>query len=166
MVFAMIAALMHATQFAMQGIPGVQLMGLFIAAITLTYRTRALIPIYVWVMLHGAFYGFIWAIPYLYIWLPLWGIFMLAGKIRLPNKALAPIYMVLCALYGLSFGALYAPFWAAWAGLSFKGMIAWIIAGLPVDIGYAISNFAAGTLIIPLSLLLKKLHKRHESNFS
>jgi energy-coupling factor transport system substrate-specific component len=159
MIFAMLAAVMHAMQFALQGIPGVQLIGLFISALTLTYRARALIPIYVWIMLHGIFYGFIWIIPYLYIWLPLWGIFMLAGRIRLPKKALAPIYMVLCALYGLSFGVLYAPFWAVWAGLTFNGMIAWIIAGLPVDIGYAVSNFAFGALIIPLAALLKKLDK-------
>jgi hypothetical protein len=155
----MLAAVMHASQIALQGIPGVQLIWLFIAAMTLTYRARALIPIYVWVILHGAFYGFIWAIPYLYIWLFPWGVFMLAGRIKLPAKARVPIYMVLCALCGLLFGALYAPFWALWAGLSFNGMAAWIIAGLPVDMGYAVCNFAAGVLIIPLSELLKKLEK-------
>jgi energy-coupling factor transport system substrate-specific component len=156
----MLGAIIHASQFAMQAVPGVQLMGLFIAAFTLTYRVRALIPIYVWIILHGAFYGFIWMMPYLYVWLFPWGLFMLAGKIKLPKKVLAPIYMVLCALGGLSFGTLYAPFWALWTGLSFNGMVAWIAAGFPVDIGYAISNFAFGTLIIPLSELLKKLDRQ------
>jgi hypothetical protein len=155
----MLGAVMHAAQFALQSIPGVQLMGLFIAAFTLTYRAKALIPIYVWVFLHGAFYGFVWMIPYLYVWLLPWGIFMAAGKFKLPKKFLTPVYMVLCGLGGLSFGVLYAPFWALWAGLTFNEMIIWIIAGLPVDIVYAASNAAFGILIIPLSELLKKLEK-------
>jgi len=155
----MLAAVMHASQFALQTIPGVQLHGLFIAAITLTYRVRALIPLYVYVALHGATYGFLWSIPYLYIWLPLWGLFMLAGRLNLPKKALIPIYMVLCGVYGLSFGVLYAPFQAAMFGLSFKGVVAWVVAGLPVDIAHAVSNFAAGTLIVPLSELLRKLDR-------
>jgi len=155
----MLGAVMHAAQFALQSVLGVQLMGLFIAAFTLVYRTRALIPIYVWVLLHGAFYGFMFSIPYLYIWLLPWGLFMLAGKIKLPKKYLTPLYMILSALGGLTFGALYAPFWAITTGLSFKQMLLWIAAGFGTDIGYAISNFAFGVLIIPLSELLKKLEK-------
>jgi len=42
--------------------------------------------------------------------------------------------------------------------LSFNGMIAWIVAGIPFDVIHAVSNFAAATLIIPLSELLKKLN--------
>jgi energy-coupling factor transport system substrate-specific component len=155
----MLAAVMHASQFALSSIRGVQLIGLFIAAFTLTYRARALIPIYVWVFLHGTFYGFIFMIPYLYVWLLPWGLFMLAGKIKLPKKISVPVYMVLSAFGGLTFGALYAPFWALWQGLSFEQMLVWIAAGFRTDIGYAVSNFALGVLIIPLSELLKKLDK-------
>jgi energy-coupling factor transport system substrate-specific component len=155
----MLGAVMHATQFALQSVLGVQLIGLFIAAFTLAYRARALIPIYVWVALHGAFYGFIFTIPYMYIWLLPWGIFMLAGKIKLPKKYLTPIYMVLSALGGLTFGTLYAPFWALWSGLSFEQMLIWIAVGFSTDIGYAISNFAFGILILPMSELLRKLDK-------
>jgi len=139
-------------------IPSVHLIGLFIAAFTLTYRLRALIPIYIYVMVYGALYGFSpWWIPYLYIWLPLWGVFMVAGRFELPIKVKVPLYMVLCALHGLAFGLLYAPYWAFVFGLSFQGMIAWIIAGIPFDITHAISNLAAGLLIVPLAELLKKL---------
>ena len=42
-------------------------------------------------------------------------------------------------------------------GLSFKGMIAWIIAGFPFDALHGLGNLAAGVLIIPLSELLLKL---------
>jgi len=142
----------------MMMIPSVHLLGLFIAAYTLKYKVRALIPIYVYVIVYGAFYGFApWWVPYIYIWLPLWGMFMIAGMFNLPLKAKIPMYMVLCALHGLSFGALYAPYWALIFGLNFQGMIAWIIAGIPFDTTHAISNLAAGILIVPLVELLKKL---------
>ena len=140
-------------------LPSVHLIGLFIASFTLTYRVRALIPIYVYILLYGVFYGFAaWWVPYLYIWLPLWGLFMLIGMFELPFKAKIPVYMVLCAVHGLTFGIMYAPYWALVFGLNFQGMIAWIIAGIPFDITHAVSNLIAGILILPLTELLKKLN--------
>lgn len=160
-IFAMLGAIMFVSQIAMQWIPNVHFLGLFIASFTLTYRVRALIPIYVYVILFGAFSGFsFWWLPYLYIWLPLWGIFMIVGKFKLPTKVKVPLFMVLCALHGLSFGTLYAPFQALFFGLTFQGMIAWIIAGIPFDIIHAIGNFAAASLIVPLVRLLTQLENR------
>jgi len=142
-------------------IPNVHLIGLFIAAFTLTYKAKALIPVYVYIFMYGALYGFSpWWIPYLYIWLPIWGMFMLIGKIEFSLKVKVPVYMFLCALHGLSFGILYAPLQAWIFGLNFQGMIAWIIAGIPFDVIHAVSNFALGALIIPLSELLKKLNSQ------
>jgi energy-coupling factor transport system substrate-specific component len=159
----MLGALMFATKIAMESIPGVHLLGLFIAAFTLTYRARALIPIYVFVMLQGVMSGFaLWWLLHLYIWLPLWGSFMFAGNIRLRTEAKVPLYMVLCALHGLAFGVLCVPVDAflIFGVRSFEGMIAYIIRGLPFDIAHALGNLAMGTLIIPLSQLLKKLDKQ------
>jgi len=145
-------------------IPSVHLLGLFIAAYTLTYRVRALIPIYVYVMIYGALYGFsAWWVPYLYIWLPLWGMFMFVSRFQLPVKMKVPIYMFLCALHGLFFGILYAPFQAWLFGLNFQGLVAWIIAGIPFDVVHAISNLAAGILILPLSELLKRLDAQKQT---
>lgn len=158
--FAVLGTIMFISRVIMQGIPNIHVLGLFIAAITLTYRVRALIPLYVYVMMEGLFAGFsFWWIPYLYIWLPLWGMFMLVGKINLPRKVQVPLYMVLSALHGLSFGTMYAPAQAIMFGLNFEAMVAWIIAGLWFDTLHAIGNFAAGALIIPLSELLKRLSK-------
>lgn len=157
-VFAVLAAMMFLTRWMMQMIPNVHLLGLFIAATTICYRTRALIPLYAWIALEGVFAGFsFWWIPYLYVWLPLWGMFMLAGRTRLPAKIKTPLFMVLSALHGLSFGLLYAPAQALMFGFGFRAMIAWIIAGIPFDLMHAASNFATGVLIVPLSLLLKRL---------
>ncbi|MCL1883559.1 MAG: hypothetical protein FWF81_07405 [Defluviitaleaceae bacterium] len=158
-IFAMLGAIMFLSMFLMQLFPSVHVLGLLIASITLTYRRRALIPIYTFVLLVGISWGFsLWWIPYLYIWLPLWLMFMAAGKFNIKTKA--PLYMVLCALHGLSFGTLYAPAHALFFGLSFQATLAWIAAGLPFDIAHAISNFFAASLIVPLTALLKKLDSR------
>jgi len=164
-IFAILGSIMFISHMIMIWIPSVHLIGLFIAAFTLTYRVKALIPIYIYVVIFGALYGFsAWWIPYLYIWLPLWGVFMLVGLIKLPVKVKVPVCMILCALHGFSFGILYAPFWALLFGLSFQGTIAWLIAGIPFDITHGISNLAAGSLIVPLSELLKKLNAQFMSN--
>jgi energy-coupling factor transport system substrate-specific component len=99
-------------------------------------------------------------IPYLFVWLPLWGMFMLIGKFNLPLVAKVPVYMVLCALHGLSFGTLYAPFAALLFGFPFRldVLLAWIAAGIPFDIVHALGNLAAGVLIVPLTELLKRLN--------
>ena len=158
-IFAVLGAIMFTSHVALMGVPNIGFIGMFIAAFTLTYRVRALIPIYVYVMLYGVFYGFLTWIPYLFVWLPLWGMFMLAGKLNLHVKVKVPLYIILCALHGLAFGTLYAPFSAMLFGIpfSFQAMFAWIIAGFPYDIAHALGNLAAGILIVPLSELLKKL---------
>ena len=68
--------------------------------------------------------------------------------------------MIVNACHGFLFGTLYAPAQAILFGLSFKGMIAWIIAGLPWDFVHGISNFFCGILIVPIVTLLRKLEKQ------
>jgi len=146
------------SRVGLQWLPGIHPMALLIAVATLRYRMRALIPLYSYILLDGVFSGFsMWWIPYLYIWLPLWGAFMLLGKLELRRTIQAPLYMIVCGLHGLSFGLLYAPAQALMFGFNFQTTIAWIIAGLPFDIVHALGNFAAGSMIIPLSTLLKNL---------
>jgi energy-coupling factor transport system substrate-specific component len=111
-------------------------------------------------MLYGVFFGLMTWIPYLFVWLPLWGMFMVIGMFNLPLVAKVPVYMILCALHGLSFGTLYAPFAALLFGIPLRlnTMLAWIAAGFPFDIAHALGNLAAGVLIVPLTELLKKLN--------
>lgn len=143
----------------MEWAPNIHLLGMLTMAYTLTYRKKALIPIYVYVLLQGAFAGFaLWWIPYTYIWTILWGITMILPK-NMPAKIAVPVYMGVCALHGLCFGTLYAPVQAIMYGLSWKGMIAWIIAGLPFDAIHAAGNLVVGALILPLSRTLTKLEK-------
>ena len=94
-VFAILAAVTLTAQIALWGLSGVQLNGLIIAAVTVTYRARALILVYVYVLLYCLYYGFFpWNLPYFYIWLPLWGMFMLAGRLRAPKPVKAAVYSI------------------------------------------------------------------------
>lgn len=158
-IFGMLGALMYASKVLMEFLPNVHLIGMFIVSETVVYRKKALFPLYVFVLLVGLFNGFgTWWYPYLYIWLPLWGVTMLLP--RNMNKKIAPvIYCLVSALHGLCYGTLYAPFQALAFGLSFKGMIAWIISGLPWDLVHCIGNLICGILIVPVIKILRLCEK-------
>lgn len=162
-VFGMLGALMYASQVAMSMLPNIHLLGVFTVAITLVYRKKALYPIYVYVLLSGIFNQFaLWWVPYLYLWLILWGATMLVTRSlppTMPTRARLWIYAGLCALHGLLFGTMYAPFQALAFGLSLKSTIAWIVAGLPWDAVHGASNLVLGLLILPLANLLTRLQK-------
>lgn len=158
-VFSMLGAIMYASKMIMELIPNVHLLGVFTIAFAIVYRKKALYPIYVYVILDGIFSGFaIWWIPYLYLWTILWAVVMILPK-RM-NKRIAPfIYMIVCALHGFLYGILYAPAQAILYGLSFEGMIAWIVAGFPFDMIHGVSNFFCGMLIMPIVSALRKAER-------
>lgn len=158
-VFSMLGTIMYVSKLIMELLPNVHLLGVFTIAYTLVYRKKALYPIYIYVLLNGIFSGFAaWWMPYLYVWTLLWAVIMLLPQNI--NPRLAPfIYMTVCALHGFLFGTLYAPAQAILYGLSFQGMIAWIIAGLPWDFVHGVSNFFCGMLICPLVSVLKQAEK-------
>ena len=155
----MLGAVMYASKIIMEMAPDIHLLGVFIVAFTVVYRKKALYPIYVFVLLSGMFCGFAgWWLPYLYIWTVLWAMVMLLPK-NMPKKICPVVYMTVCALHGFLYGTLYAPVQAVLYGLNFKGMVAWIAAGLPFDLIHGISNFFCGILIIPLISALKLAEK-------
>jgi len=143
-VFGMLGALMYASKVIMEIAPNVHLLGVFTIAITVVYRKKALFPVYIYVMLNGLLSGFAtWWIPYLYLWAVLWGVTMLIPK-NIPKAVKPIVYMIVNACHGFLFGTLYDPAQALLFGLSFDGMIAWIIAGLPWDFIHGVSNFFVG----------------------
>ena len=158
-VFGMLGALMYASKMLMEILPNVHLIGVFVIATTVVYRKKALYPIYVFVLLTGLLNGFaMWWIPYIYTWGILWAVIMLLPQNMKPQKATV-IYMIVCALHGFLYGTLYAPAQAILFGLDFRGMIDWIIVGLPYDCIHGVSNFFCGLLIMPLVSLLLRLEK-------
>ncbi|MEE1154850.1 MAG: hypothetical protein UH241_06810, partial [Acutalibacteraceae bacterium] len=145
----------------MEVLPNIHLLGMFTMVFTIAFRKKALIPIYIYVLLNGLYAGFtIWWIPYLYVWTILWGVTMLLPK-KMPKKFACVVYPLVCALHGIAFGALYAPAQALLFGLDFNQMVAWILAGLPWDTLHGVGNFFVGILIIPLSDLLIKLNNQY-----
>lgn len=158
-VFSMLGAVMYASKIIMEVAPNIHLLGVFTIAFTVVYGKKALYPIYLYVLMNGAFCGFAaWWVPYLYLWTVLWGAVMLLPK-KIPEKIKPFVYMVICAMHGFLFGTLYAPAQALLYGLSFKAMIAWIVAGLPFDFIHGVSNFFCGILIVPIISVLRLSEK-------
>jgi len=156
-LFAMLGSLMFSSKIIMEVLPNIHLLGMLTMVYTLVFRKKALLPIYIYVMLNGVYAGFsTWWIPYLYIWTILWAVTMILPQ-NMPKKAAIIVYPIVCSLHGLAFGTLYAPVQSLMFGLSFEQTIAWIIAGLPWDVIHCIGNLAAGLLIVPFSKLLRKL---------
>ena len=159
-IFPMLGAVMFCSKIIMELLPNIHLLGMFTITYTLVFRKKALIPIYIYVLLNGLYAGFsTWWVPYLYIWTILWAITMLLPK-KMPKKIKWIVYPAVCGIHGFAFGTLYAPAQAIMWGLNAKQMIAWIVAGLPWDVLHGVGNLFAGLLIIPLSELLLKLTKK------
>ena len=156
----MLGTLMFCSKVIMEILPNIHLLGALVIVYTVVYRSKALIPIYVYVFLNGLYAGFAdWWIPYLYIWTILWGMTMLIPR-KLPKKVLCILYSFVCCLHGLLFGVFYAPVQAIIHGFNLDMTLAWIASGFVFDILHVIGNFFAGLLIIPLSDTLRKLSKR------
>ena len=159
-LFAMLGPILFLSKLLLEWAPNIHLVGVLVTVYTLTWRVRALIPIYVFVVLTGLYGGFnLWWMPYLYIWSILWLLILLLPR-RMPVWLAAPIYSVICALHGFAYGTLYAPAQALLFGLDFRGMIAWIVAGFPYDVLHGVGNLCLSVLIVPLVSLFCRLDHR------
>ncbi len=160
-IFSMLGAIMFVSKLVMEALPNIHLVGALVMIYTIVYRTKALIPIYIFVFLSGFYGGFSpWWMPYLYVWTVLWGITMLLPKRMKPRNAV-PVYVTVCALHGFLFGVLYAPAQAVLFGFNFEQTLAWIAAGFPFDVAHGIGNGIVGFLILPLSRVMMKLEQRY-----
>ena len=157
-LFAMLGMIMFVSKIVMEFLPNIHLLGMLTMVYTLTFRTKALIPIYIYVLVNGLYAGFApWWVPYLYIWTVLWGVTMLLPK-QMPKKVACVVYPLVCGLHGLAFGILHAPAQALMYGLNWEATVAWVVAGwLWADPMMAIGNTLAGLLIVPMVELLNKL---------
>ncbi len=159
-IFSMLGAVMFASKILMEAFPNIHLLGVLTVVYTVVYRGKALIPIYLYVMLNGLFAGFnFWWLPYTYIWTLLWGAIMLLPR-KMPRKVSIIVYSAVCSIHGFLYGILYAPAQSLMFGLNFEETVAWVIAGIPFDVIHGVSNLALGFLIVPLSESLYKISKR------
>jgi energy-coupling factor transport system substrate-specific component len=159
-VFAMLGSMMFASKLIMEVLPNIHLLGMLTITLTVTYRWKALIPLYIYVMLQGLYAGFnAWWFPYVYVWTVLWALAMLIPR-RTPKVIAGIIYPILCSLHGFAFGILYAPGQALMFGYNFEETLAWIATGIAFDITHGIGNIFTGLLVLPFSELLKKLSRK------
>lgn len=155
----MLGTLMYLSKLVMELLPNIHLVGTLIVVYTLVYRKKALIPIYLYVLLVGVYGGFnAWWIPYIYIWTILWGAIMLLPQ-KMPHRVGFFVYPMVCSLHGFLYGTLYAPAQAIMFGFGWKQTLAWIGAGFYFDLLHGVGNLVLGFLIVPLSALLRKLSK-------
>ena len=165
-LFAMFAALMFCSKIIMEAAPNIHLLGMLVMLYTVVFRFKALIPLYLYVIIQGIYAGFApWWVPYIYVWTVLWGMTMLLPK-KMPRGAAAIVYPIVCAIHGFAFGIIYAPGQALLYGFNFEQTLAWIASGFYFDVIHGISNIFAGMLILPLSELLRMLIRRSGRHIS
>lgn len=156
-LFSMFAALMFCSKLIMEVFPNIHLLGMLTMLLTVVFRKKALIPLYLYVIVQGAYAGFApWWWPYIYVWTVLWGMTMLLPK-NMPMGVKSIVYPAVCALHGFAFGIIYAPGQALLYGFNLKQTLAWIASGFPFDVVHGISNIFTGMLILPLSELINKM---------
>ena len=159
-LFAMLGAVMFCSKIVMEALPNIHLVGVLTMVYTLVFRAKALIPIYLFVIVNGAFVGFSpWWIPYLYIWTILWGVTMLLPR-SLSSRAGAIVYPIVCCLHGLFFGVLYAPVEALLYGMNLQETLLWILRGIPFDLLHFVGNLVGGMLVLPLTMVLRREVRR------
>lgn len=159
-VFPMLAVIMFCSKLLMEALPNIHIVGMLVVLYTVVFRTKALIPIYIYVFLTGIYAGFdVWWVPYLYIWTVLWAMTMCLPK-NMPRAAAIVVYSVVCGLHGFLYGVLYAPAQAFFFGFNFEQTVAWIISGIPFDILHGVGNVIFGCFVYPLAQIMKKIMKK------
>lgn len=152
---------MFVSKLAMEGLPNVHPITMFIMVLTFSYGWRAVIPTYVFVLLTGVYAGFaMWWIPYLYIWAVIWAMTMLIPYDRIPARVKSVVLPLICGFFGLIYGTLYAPAQAVMFHLGPSSTLKWIVAGLPWDVVHCVGNICIGLLIVPLTEVTRKLRAK------
>jgi energy-coupling factor transport system substrate-specific component len=160
-IFALFGAMMFLSA-QIDVIPNCHPLAMFIIVLTVIYRVKALVPIYLYVFLEGLLGGFsLWWIPYLYVWTVLWAITMLIPK-KIPESVAAVIICIIAGLHGIAFGVLYAPFqcYVIYDG-DWAMTLTWLIHGALFDTVHCVSNVTASILAVPMIRIICKLSKRN-----
>lgn len=153
-LFGLLGAFLICVQAGLAALPNIEAVTVLIIIYTKFYRIKALIPVYVFVLVEGLLYGFgIWWISYLYVWAVL--VFVCMALKRLDS---AFFFALVAAIFGLAFGALTSIPYLFIGGTSM--FVSTIVTGISFDITHCIGNFAITlALYRPLSKLFAALLK-------
>lgn len=139
---SLLAALLIASKFALDGLPNIEVVSLLVILYTLELPRLAVSAVYTYIFVYGLLYGFgIWWFPQLYIWAVL---MLLVHLLRTCNSVF--LWAIVNGLFGLCYGALYAVSYAILNG-GFATGFAWWITGIPFDLLHGAGNFVAVLLL-------------------
>lgn len=149
---AILCALMVGLKEAMNALPNIHPIMLFIILLARIYKYKSLFPVIGFVIIESFLYGIsIWTISYIYTW-PIYTIIAILISSN-KSKLFAALYAAIC-------GLLFGPF-SALATLvlsGFKAAVSYWVAGISFDIIHCISNFIIVFLLIdPLESLIRKI---------
>lgn len=154
-LFGILGGMTFLAKLVMAGLPNIEPVSLMVMLFAVTFGRKALYPIYTYVLLEFVLYGLnLWSINYLYIWL------ILAAAAWLLRRMTHPLgWALLSGAFGLLFGLLCAPVYAAVGGWAFA--VSWWISGIPYDLAHCAGNFVlALMLFVPLQRLTDRLYRR------
>ena len=153
-MLALLSALLFGAKTAMAPLPNIEPVSLLIIVYTAVLGLRALIPVYIYVLLEIVTWGFgYWSACYLYVWA------VLALAAWLLRRMESPLgWAALSGGFGLCFGALCAlTYWAA-GGWAFA--LSWWISGIPFDLLHGAGNFVLALVLFkPCKAVLSRLYR-------
>lgn len=156
-LYSFLGALIFASQFALSFIPNVELVSFLVIIYSLIYGKKAQVPILVFNMLMGLFYGFnpYWIIGYFILWPLLSILTILFKKLLLENYLALAIFS---GVFGLSFGALYSLQYIIIVSPAYA--FSYWVSGIPFDVIHMIGNYFIMLFLgKPIYNLLIKLNK-------
>ena len=151
-LFGVLGGLTFAAKVAMAALPNIEPVSLMVMLFAVTFGSKAVFPIYVYVLMEFILYGLnLWSINYLYIWT------ILAVAAWLLRRMDHPLgWALLSGVFGLLFGTLCAPVYLFTGG--WGAMVSWWVNGLFFDMLHCAGNFViALVLFVPLRRLMAAL---------
>lgn len=154
-LLALFGALLFVAQVALAWAANVELVTLLLLLLAVTYGWKTLIPLYLFVLAEGLYYGFSqWFINYLYVWL----VPVVLG-VLFRKRTSRWFWAILAGLFGLSFGTLCS-FPMLFVG-GVPAMVSYIVSGLSYDAVHGAGNFLSVLLLfIPLRRVMSDLNRQ------
>lgn len=152
-VLGLLSAMLFGAKVIMAPLPNIEPVSLLVLVYVSVLGLRALLPVYVYVLLEITTWGFgYWSACYLYVWLVL----ALAGLLL--RRMESPLgWAALSGAFGLCFGALCSLTYWITGGWAFA--LSWWISGIPFDLLHGAGNFAmALALFKPCRAVLYRLY--------
>ncbi len=146
------AAILLVCQVAMNFLPNIEVVSLFIVLFTQHFERKTLWIIYVFVLIQGLIYGFaMWWFVYLYIWTIL---YFVTRFLRDMHEPLG--WAIVTGLFGLLFGALSSI--PTFLTMGFYGGIAYFVQGIIFDLVHCVGNFVIALVLYrPMDRILGRI---------